>query len=57
MNKLNKLALIVCLTISPAVFAEDPISLPKEKSDKPARIIFKNVNVFNGTANKLIKKL
>ena len=55
LNKLNKLALIVCLTISPAVFAEDPISLPKEKSDKPARIIFKNVNVFNGTANKLIK--
>ena len=54
-NQFNKLALALSLMFSPAAFAEDPISLPKEKSDKPARTIFKNVNVFNGTDNKLIK--
>jgi imidazolonepropionase-like amidohydrolase len=54
MNQLNKLAVLSCLLISSAAMAEEHISMP-EKKKAPVKTIFKNVNVFNGVDNKLIK--
>lgn len=49
LSKLSKLTLVVGLVFSTSIYAVDKQDSP------PPKTFFKNVNIFNGTDNKLIK--
>jgi len=49
MSKLSKLVLVACLVVSSSAMATD------KAKQVPKQVLFKNVNVFNGTDNKLYK--